>query len=87
MADKKPAPLLGRLAVQLKMITPEQLAEAVDETPGANSTQLGQALVERGAISPGQLAKLEKVQKDVIAKHRAKQGGGAPAAAKPAPAA
>ncbi len=81
MAAKKTTPLLGRIAVQMKLIDAAQLARALESA--SNDKQLGAVLVESGAINERQLEKLLAVQKDLIAKHRAKQAaarGEAPAA-------
>ena len=86
MSDKKPVPLVGRLAVQLKMIDAAQLGQAMQSAQG--DARLGDAFVELGFINPAQLEKLKQVQRDVIAKHRAKQSAAqsaaAPVAARPA---
>ena len=76
-AAKKPVSLLGRLAVQLKMITMEQLREATAEQGRHPEKRLGDIFLELGHVSDAQLAKLEKVQRDVIAKHRAKKAAAA----------
>src|SRR5262245_13485464 len=82
MTDPKPAPLLGRLAVHLKMIRMDQLAEAIRAQGRAGEdAKLGEILVARGFIDRAQLAKLIAAQQQVIAKHKAKA---APAAARPA---
>ncbi len=82
MADPKPAPLLGRLAVHLKLISMDQLAEAVRAQGRAGEeAKLGEILVERGFIDHGQLAVLIAAQQQVLAKQKA-----APAATRPAPA-
>jgi twitching motility protein PilT len=82
MTDPKPAPLLGRLAVHLKMITMDQLAEAIRAQGRAGEdAKLGEILVSCGFIDRAQHAKLIAAQQQVIAKQKAK--GGAPAAAKP----
>ena len=71
--SKKPSSLLGRLAIQLKMITMDQLAEATAEQGRHPDKRLGEILVAQGCLSEAQLAKLMQVQRDVIAKHRAKK--------------
>jgi len=73
MSDKTPIPVLGRLAVQLKLITPDQLATALREQGPGSETRLGAILVERGFINERQLEKLMTVQRDLVAKHRAKK--------------
>jgi len=89
MANPTPVPLLGRLAVQLKLVTKDKLAVAMQNAAGAGNAGLGEVMVEMGLINIKQLQKLEQVQQDVIAKHRAKKaaaaGGGAAAPAKPEP--
>src|SRR5262245_11017334 len=81
MPDPKPVPLLGRLAVHLKMISMDQLAEAVREQGRAGEeAKLGEILVARGFIDRGQLAKLIAAQQQVLAKQK---GMAAPAAAQP----
>ena len=79
--------LLGRLAVHLKMITMDELAQATraQGRRGEHAT-LGDILVDMGFIDPTQLAKLLAVQKQVIAKHRAKASGAPGAAREPKPA-
>lgn len=86
MTQKKPA-LIGRLAVQLKLITPQQLVEAV--TAQRPDQKLGEVLLAQGLVDDRQLAKLVSVQRDLVEKHRARQSaaGGGAAAASPRPAA
>ena len=74
MASSKPSPLLGRLAVHLKMIDMEQLAAVLGELEAHPDTRLGELLVERGLIDRTQLAKLTAAQAQVLAKHRAAKG-------------
>jgi len=82
--DPKPAPLLGRLAVHLKMISMDQLADAVRAQGRAGEeAKLGEILVELGFIDRAQHAKLLAAQQQVIAKQK---GKGAPAAERPVPA-
>jgi twitching motility protein PilT len=82
MSEKKPVALIGRLAVQLKLISSEQLSQALAEQSRSKNPRLGEIFVEQGFIDSKQLAKLVSVQDDVIAKHRAKKavaaGGSAP---------
>src|SRR5258706_9411150 len=93
MPDPKPAPLLGRLAVHLKMISMDQLAEAIRAQGRAGEdAKLGEILVACGFIDRTQLAKLIAAQQQVLAKQKGKAPAPAPAAAsepaptKPAPA-
>jgi twitching motility protein PilT len=74
MSTKKPTALIGRLAIQLKLIDMDQLNQATAEQGRVGGDKrLGDIFVELGFINPKQLEKLHSVQDDVIAKHRAKQ--------------
>ena len=73
MSEKKPVTLMGRLAVQLQMISMGQLAEATAEQGRHPDKRLGDILLELGLVDPQQMERLKNVQRDVIAKHRAKQ--------------
>jgi len=74
MANTRPTPLLGRLAVHLKMIDMDQLSEALREQGQVGvEKNLGELLVELGFISRPQLAQLVATQRQVLEKHRAKQ--------------
>jgi twitching motility protein PilT len=81
MADTKPEHLLGRIAVHLKLITMDQLAEATRLQGGEGGAPIGQVLVNKGWITPDQLQKLIQYQKDYLARRQA-----APAAPAQAPA-
>jgi len=97
MSESRPVPLLGRIAVQMRMITPEQLAELTRaQAKDGDNAGLGEHMVQRGLIDRAQLQKLLEAQKQVVAKLRARQAVeqadaepevAAPAAPKPAPAA
>ncbi|MEM7413127.1 MAG: PilT/PilU family type 4a pilus ATPase [Myxococcota bacterium] len=77
MSNAKSMPLLGRLAVHLKMITMDQLVEVTRlQSQQGGEPRLGQLLVDQGYIDQAQLAKLAAAQQQVIAKHRAKQNKG-----------
>jgi twitching motility protein PilT len=69
--------LLGRIAVQLKLITMDQLVEATkhQERTGAGK-RLGDILVEQGLITPVQLETIARIQREYLAKRRAMQAGG-----------
>lgn len=69
---KQPVPLLGRLAVQLELMTPDQLSQALAARARRPDQPIGDLFVELGLLSPTQLGKLAQVQRDVIARHRAK---------------
>jgi twitching motility protein PilT len=85
MGEQNQRVLLGRIAVQAKLITMDQLAEATDQQGREGGVKnIGQILIERGLITPQQLQKLVKVQKDYLAKLQAKKD--AAAAAPPPPA-
>jgi twitching motility protein PilT len=68
-----PIPLLGRIAVHLKMISVEQLADAT-RLQGATGGEkrLGEILVERGMLTQAQLEKVLRARQQMIAKQRAK---------------
>jgi len=72
-------PLLGRLALQTKLISAEQLDRALASSDRDN-LRLGEILVQQGSITKAQLDALVTKQADLIARHRAKQsaaqGGG-----------
>ena len=90
MSSQKPVPLIGRLAVQMKLIDMDQLnaATSVQSRSEAEGKKLGEVMLELGFIDSPQLKKLEELQRSVLAKHRqkqaaalaARQGGGAAAA-------
>ncbi|HXK23911.1 MAG TPA: type IV pilus twitching motility protein PilT [Myxococcota bacterium] len=86
--EKQPVPLLGRLAVHLKMISMEQLTEALRvQGQGGGERSLGIVLRELGYLNPAQIEKLVEAQKRVLAQQQQKGGapnGSAASAAKPA---
>jgi len=69
----KPVPLIGRLAVQLKMIDLDQLNQATALHGSDPDKRLGDIFIEQGMMSPAQMDKLQKIQRDLVVKHRAKQ--------------
>jgi twitching motility protein PilT len=73
--------LLGRIAVHLKMISMDQLAEATRLQVEGSSRPLGAILVEKGWITEAQLQKAVQAQKEYIARRRQAEAAGAPAAA------
>jgi twitching motility protein PilT len=89
-AEKTVVPVVGRLAVQMKLIDQKQLAQAL-KMPDAQK-RMGENLVEMGWINERQLTKLKAIHKDLIEKHRAKKAAavaqeapaGAPEPVKPA---
>lgn len=86
MPADKPIPLVGRLAIQLKMLTPEEVKRAIAESASSGNPRLAQVFLQMGLLDREQIAKLQKVQKGLVEKHRAKKAGAgeaAPAAARP----
>jgi twitching motility protein PilT len=84
------SPLLGRLAVHHKLVTPDQLEEALREQgERAGATNLGEILIERGHLTQKQLAALVKAQQELLARERVRRAAelGAAAGAGPEPAA
>lgn len=85
MAPPDPS-LFGRVAIQLKLITPEQLQEVTaQQAREGGGRKLGEILVERGYIDEAQLAALLATQRDYLAKQAAEPAA-APAPAPPPPA-
>ena len=78
MTDKKPIPLVGRLAIQLKMLTPGEVARAIVESASSGNSGLAQVFLQTGLLDREQLAKLQKIQKDLVEKHRAKKAAPVP---------
>jgi len=81
MGNNKPLPLVGRLAVQLKMLTSDEVERAVAESASSGNPRLVQVFLQMGLLDREQVSKLQKVQKDLVEKHRAKKaaaGGSAP---------
>ena len=72
MTEKK-LPLLGRIAIQLKLIDMDQLNQATREQGRSPDKRLGEILVEQGLVTPEELKRLAAVQKDLIAKHQARK--------------
>lgn len=85
MATNKPIPLVGRLAIQLKMLTQDEVERAMAESVSSGNPRLAQVFLQMGLLDREQIAKLQKVQKDLVEKHRAKKAG-AEAAPTPPPA-
>jgi len=79
-------PLLGRLAVHHKLVGRDALEDALREQgERGGSITLGEILVERGHLTPKQLAALLKTQRELIARERARQAAerGAASAVEP----
>ncbi|MCR9095990.1 MAG: PilT/PilU family type 4a pilus ATPase [bacterium] len=85
MATNKPIPLVGRLAIQLKMLTQDEVKRAMTESVSSGNPRLAQVFLQMGLLDRDQIAQLQKVQKDLVEKHRAKKAG-ADAAPTPPPA-
>jgi len=67
-----PQPLLGRIALHLKMISEEQLAAATRAQADAGAGKhIGTVLCEMGALSKAQLAQVLKARDQLIAKQKA----------------
>jgi twitching motility protein PilT len=81
VSDDAQAHLLGRIAVHLKLITMDQLAEATRIQGAESGRPLGEVLVQKGWIDAGQLRTLIQHQKDYVAK---RQAAGKPVGAAPA---
>ena len=78
MAQDKPIPLVGRLAIQLKMLTSEEVSRAMAESESTGNPRLAQVILSMGLLDRDQVAKLQQVQKDLVEKQRARMGGKAP---------
>jgi twitching motility protein PilT len=75
MTQSKPIPLVGRLAIQLGMLTPGQVDQAVSESTSSGNPRLAQVFLQLGMLDRSQVLKLQKVQKDLIERHRARKAG------------
>jgi len=87
MSDSSQEHLLGRIAVHLKMITMDQLAEATRMQGPDGGAPIGTILEQKGWITREQLEKMIQYQKEYLAR-RQQNGTGTPAAgpkAAPAP--
>ena len=59
MSSSRPAPLLGRIAIHLKMITHDQLARATQQQERDGHKQnLGDLMVEIGYLNAAQLQRV-----------------------------
>src|SRR5262245_31474476 len=69
-----PLPLLGRIAVHLKLISVDQLAVATRlQGQAGGEKRLGEILVERGMLTQAGLEQVLRARQQLIAKQRAKQ--------------
>ncbi len=73
MAQEKSIPLVGRLAIQLKMLTSAQVDDALAKSVSSGNPRLAQVFLEMGLLDRAQVTKLQQVQKDLVEKHRAKK--------------
>ncbi len=91
MADNKSIPMVGRLAIQLKMLTSNEVERAMAESVSSGNPRLAQVCLQMGLLDRDQIGKIQQVQKDLVEKHRAKkeaaESGGAAQPAAPPPAA
>ncbi len=88
MSQPEQEMLLGRIAVHNKLITMDQLVQATTEQGRAGGgKRIGDILVDFGFITPAQLEKLLRAQREYVARRQAAAGtAGAAAAAAAAPA-
>src|SRR5262245_48909467 len=77
MSDSEQDHLLGRIAVHLKMITMDQLAEATRSLGQGDQTPIGEILLLRGWIDQQQLDQMLQYQKEYLAR-RQETGAGNP---------
>jgi len=71
--SQAPLPLLGRIALHLKLIDADQLAEATRlQGRSGGEKRLGDILVESGMLTPAQLEQVLRARQQIIAKQRAK---------------
>jgi twitching motility protein PilT len=84
MDQKKPIPLVARLAIQLKMLSAGEVQAALAKSASTGNPRLAEIFFEMGLLDREQIVKLEQVQKDLVDKHRAKKRASA-AQAEPPP--
>jgi twitching motility protein PilT len=82
MAQDKPIPLVGRLAIQLKMLTASEVTRAMAESESTGNPRLAQVMLQLGLLDREQVEKLQQVQKELVEKQRAKAGGESPTPAR-----
>jgi twitching motility protein PilT len=84
--SKLKVPLLGRLAVHNKLLTPDQLEEALREQGELGGTaNLGEILVAKGYLTKRKLEALVRAQGELVARERARRAAELGAAAAPEP--
>jgi twitching motility protein PilT len=79
MAQSKPIPLVGRLAIQLKMLTSTEVERAMAVSGSSGNPRLAQVCLQLGLLDREQVSKLQKVHKELVQKHREKKAGAVPA--------
>lgn len=72
MVEKKLIPLVGRLAIQLKMLNSEEVDRAIAESVSSGNPRLLQVFVQMGLLDREQAGKIQQLQKDLVEKHRDK---------------
>jgi len=82
VGDPKQVELFGRIAVHLKLITMDQLAEAV-RGQAVEGEQLGAVLIKKGFLTQDGLQKILQAQKAYLAKQGAAKKVGASTAPVP----
>jgi twitching motility protein PilT len=76
--SNSPQPLLGRIAVHLKLITLDQLNEAIKlHGRAGGKKRLGEIFVERGMLTPAQVEQVLRAREQLIQKQRARQAAAA----------
>jgi twitching motility protein PilT len=71
--SQAPLPLLGRIALHLKLIDVDQLAEATRlQGRSGGEKRLGDILVESGMLTPAQLEQVLRARQQILLKQRAK---------------
>jgi twitching motility protein PilT len=85
MADNKSIPMVGRLAIELEMLTSNEVERAMAESVSSGNPRLAQVILQMGLLDPEQIEKIQQAQKDLVQKNRAKkQAADSGDAAKPA---
>jgi twitching motility protein PilT len=78
MPPKQSIPLVGRLAIQLKLLTPKQVERAMAESVSSGNPRLAQVFLQLGMLDREQILKLQKTQRSLVEKHRARSRGAPP---------
>ncbi len=85
MAQPDPQMLIGRLAIHYKILSKEQVAEAVRRLRAeAGEQDLGAFMVAQGYLTPAVLHKLERARAKYLERGKADTAGSAPQPAAPA---